>query len=785
MKKKFLQPLALIMGASICLCGCGGIESVARIEGAVEIKAKLSEIVDPPLLKKIAMYNAGCIQPLTNYDRDFSRIKDLNSDALRIDLSIGKDNGTAGEYLVGDEYEDYGDYDKGTYGIVPESLNYNFDQLDGIVKLMNGYGVLPYMSWDYIPAPLMENGKWNNLDTMVTNWKEVWEEVYYQYAYHYLEEEFINGKKDMRIGYHEIYNEPDLEILKCWGVFDPENFDGFLNWNDFCLGAQCKPGDGVYPDMYEYGAKGIARAYEEFRAKGYNVEPTIGGPAFALGEIGVEDWVGVIPRVKKENLPMDFYSFHTYLDGDTWFRTDATRQSGGGNEMEKVVAGLANDPYFLKTAIHINEFSYLNDKNGSNEGLNSPFNYYGGAWRTIDGLMEAVNRTSVQWAYWAQFMESTGGYDPYGMIEKDNGNVKAAYNAMKIYMDMPVWRYNVTIDGKQSMHDLMPDGNTAQFDYGESGLQSIVSSDGDKIGILIWNTNSATDASGLKSTAGDREVNVSLEDAAFETGQRTVYRIDGNHASYFDNENKTELEAQDSAWISTQGIVWSGSVPADGVVYITVNKDKNAKDFSEWDNRVEFADDVKTQYYYEDRYRQLDGSHETYEDNKKGVTGSYSHFDRTNWTMYLGMGDSAGKNGQYKGQAHANGVILVNGLPTQFKVNVKTEGKIELWDENETLGFRVDFIVGDGEYVKSVYFYLNDLYLSERNPNAQDVVLKKLPVYPWGTQKKPDAVKSMTGEEWNIDLSEYAPDGWNGSAQISFDMQNCGAGTRAMFSLSK
>ena len=357
---------------------------------------------------------------------------------------------------------------------------------------------------------------------------------------------------------------------------------------------------------------------------------------------------------------------------------------------------------------------------------------------------------------------------------------------MKIYMDMPVWRYNVTINGKQSMHDLMPNGTTAQFNYGDSGLQSIVSSDGDKIGVLIWNTNSSKDSNGIKTTAGDRDVNVTLEDATFAKGQRTVYRIDANHASYFDNERSTELTAQDSAWISTEGTVWSGSVPADGLVYITINKDKEAKDFSNWDNRVEFADDIKTQYYYEDRYRQLDGSHETYDDNKRGVSGSYSHFDRTNWTMYLGMGDSAGKNGQYVGQARANGAVLVNGLPTQFTVNVKTEGDIKLWDTNETLGFRVDFIDQNGDYVKSVYFYLNDLYLgSERNPNAQESILKNLPVYPWGTQRKPDTAVSMKGEEWNIDLSKYAPDGWKGSAQISFDMQNCGAGTRAMFSLSK
>lgn len=739
--KKFLKPAVLMMAAAICLCACG--ESI-DLTNAVTVTADFSKIVDPPLLKKVAMYNAGCIQPLSNYERDFSRITELNADALRIDLSIGKDVGTGGQYLVTDEYG----YDDATGTIDPNSLHYDFSQLDSIVKYMTDYGVLPYMSWDYIPYPLQEDGKWNNLDTDVANWQEVWEEIYYQYAKHYLE-------LGIKIGYHEIYNEPDLEILKCWGVFDPDNFDGFLNWYDFCKGALCAPGDGVYPDMYEYGAKGIARAYEEM-----GMEATIGGPAFALGEIGVEDWVGFLPRVKSQNLPLDFYSFHTYLDGDTWFRSDEVRAESGGNEIEKVVQGLGGDSYFLKTAVHINEFSYLNDANGANEGLNSPYNYFGGAWRTIDGLMEAVNRTTVQWVYWAQFMESTGGYDPYGMIEKDGGNVKAPFNAMKIYMDMPVWRYEAA---------------TSRDD----GLQALVSSDGDKIGILLWNTNSADEAN------GDRVANVLLSNPTFDKGTRRVYRIDADHASYFDNNENAELVAENVKTVKTNESVWAGTVPADGMVYITINKDSKAEDFSTWANRTTFADDVKTQYYYEDRFRGLEGCRELYEDNLKGLNGSYSHFDRTNWTMYLGMGDCTGLDGRYVGQGHANGAVIVTDLPKQFKVSLKTEGNINMRDVNTTLGFRVDFADASGNYVKSVYFYSNDLYDANRNPNAQDSRLKKLDFYPWGTTQKPDVAISCKGSEWSIDLSQYAPAGWNGKAQISFDMQNTGAGTRAMFTLSK
>lgn len=755
MKKKGRLPaviLALVMStATLSGCVVSADEPFDATNGVI-LTADFSKPLDAPLLKKVAMYNAGCIQPLTNYERDFNRITDLNSDALRIDLSIGKDGGTGGQYLVGDSYDCTGN-DTDGYVIDPSSLTYDFSQLDSVVKYMTDYDVRPYMSWSYIPYPLQADGKWNDLDQTVTNWQEVWEEVYYQYAKHYLDQ-------GIKIGYHEIYNEPDLEILKCWGVFD-ETFDGFLDWEDFCLGMQCAPGKGVYNDMYISGVKGILRA---------DPDATVGGPAFALGEIGVEDWVGFLPAVKDSNLPLDFYSFHTYLDGNTWFRPDDVRENEGPNEIEKVVQGLGKDSYFLKTAVHINEFSHLNDQNGSSDGILSPFNYYGGASDTLNGLMEAVSRTTVQWIYWAQFMESTGGYDPYGLIHQD-GTIKAAYNALKAYMDMPVWRYDVQADSQNS------------------GITTLVSSSEDKISILIWNDNSAKDSDGNFTTAGDKSVQINLANPAFASGQRRVYRIDGQHASSFDDTASAELVAEGIKKVSTDGTVWTGTVPAEGVVYITINKDSSAKDFDDYNKRDAFANDIKTQYYYEDRYRGLEGCRELYEDNLAGYVGSYQHFDRTCNTMYLGMGDSRGLNGQFVGQAHANGCITYEQIPSKFNVIVKTEGNLVQLDKNSTLGMRVDFFDEETQsYTYSVYFYLDDFYRASRDPNAQDVRTENLDFYPWGTNEAPNVAVSMSGEVWNIDLTQYAPQGWdftNGRVQVSFDMQNMGANTRASFTLEK
>jgi len=662
MKKKRIIFGALICLFSVAISGCSN-EKISEDE--IKIKTDFSKIIDPPLIKKIAMYNAGCINPLTNYDRDLGLIQALNPESLRIDLSIGKPYGTGGEKLVTS---------------MDGNLVYDFSQLDAVVKKINAQNVLPYMSWCYIPAPLQENGQWNNLDTSKEDWKKIWYEIYYNYAKHYVD-------SNIQIGYHEIYNEPDLEYLKEWGVFD-KNFEGFLKIEDFIE---------AYLDMYEYGSKAILEA---------DPDASIGGPAYAMGEI--LDWTGIIARVKEKSLPMDFFSFHSYLDGDTWPK-----------ELYKVVSELATSEYFNTTAIHINEFTQLNNENGANKGLESPFNYFGGAADTLSGVMEAVEKTQVTYVHWAQFMESTAGDDPYGLIEK-NGHVKAAYNALKAYNDMPVWRYNV------------------EFNNEETGLKAVSAASEDKISMLVWNTE-------------DEEKAFSFEgqNAPFKSGTMRVYRIDEEHASYFDTKEEELIANITKEKVNTQGTVWRGIIPAHAVVYITVNKDKKAVDFKrEW---TDFAKDIKTQYFFEDRF--------------KKINGSYAHFQRNNWTTYLGMGDND--------EAHANVAVIVEKLPDKFSIDFKTEGEIKQNDINSALGFRMDFHTSDG-YTKSVYFH-NGIYNEDRTADLA----------PWGDGKAPDVVVKFEGDITNIKLSDYTPSNFDGRAQLSFHMQNTGAGTRARLTLNK
>ncbi len=773
MKIKFTKFLMVFSQAAACLltsaCSTNETKKVEKqiyaddnedisLNDAITITADFTTPSDPALIKKMDMYNAGCVNPVTNYGRDMEYSKLLNPNSLRIDASIGKDNGNAGEFLVTDEYDIY-DYDPvaDTYKIDPSSLHYDFSALDETLSYFQEMETLPYISWCYLPTPLQDTSNFTRLETRVTNWQEVWEEIYYNYAKYYKD-------KGVRIGFHEIYNEPDLEILKYWGVF-PEDSMYFLNIDSFAplqADGSRDPSKGCYPDMYEYGIKGILRA---------DPDATVGGPAFALGDIAVEDWVGFMPRVKERNLQMDFFSFHTYLDGETWFLPQSKRNKGRKNELEKVVDSLESSSQFLTTAVHINEFSPVNSDNGSLAGDNCDFNYYYGAGMSLDALFEAVDRSSIQKINWAQMNScSASNNDPYGLIDR-YGYPKAALGALMLYQDMPVWRYKA-----ESNHD-------------DSGLRTVVSTDDDKISILIWNTNDARDASGVLSTDGDRTAAVKLDSPRFQGGTRRVYRIDKEHASHYD-QTLTDLPSyqNEKKLNGEEEYVWTGNVPADGVVYITINKDE-INDFEVNNYNDDFANVIKTSYYYEDRYRGLTGSREEYSDFTSGKSGSYALFDDHTWTTYLGLGPCEGKSdGSAKNQAVASTGVICDDLPTNFRVLVDKDTRCKMLNQYSNLSVRIDFYNdATGEYEDSVALH-NGIYDISANPNEQDSKLTNVDVYPWGTKTYADKEVAFTGNTWNVNLNEIAPEYWlNGShkAMVSYTLRNTGANSRVMITLAK
>ena len=676
LKKTAAVGMTLVLALGMTACGEGGNGNHNQntqtgmgeelTATSMILQGDYGEMVDPPLLKKIAMYNAGCINPLSNYDRDMDYIQPLHADSLRIDLSIGKQDGTGGQHLV-----------TGT----PDNLQYDFSQLDSIVDQINAQNVLPYMSWGYVPDPLQYEGMFTNLDENIPNWQQVWEEIYYNYAKHFKD-------AGVKIGYHEVYNEPDLEYLREWGIFD-ESFVGFLDLDDFK--------NGVFNDMYRYGTAGILRA---------DPDATIGGPAFAMGEIVT--WQGFLNMVANEQLPLDFYSFHSYLDGDTW-----------PSEKDTVVGALAANRYFNKTALHINEYTWINNDNGLLDGMLSVMNYAEGGPRTLDAAMIALNDTDVTMVHWAQYMESTFNNEPYGLVN-EQGIRKPAYWALAMLADMPVWRYAV------------------KTNVADNGLNYVTSADEDKISFLVWNTSGE-----------DKTFTYQIKDAPFDSGKLTMYRVDENHASYYDGTEtdalSISLEKQVSGMTGT-ATGYRGEIPDNGIVYITIHRTDDEQDFVTESRN--FANDVKTQYWFGDRYDY--------------ISGSYSFFDRHSWTVYMGMGNNA--------VAEQSTALTLEDLPNTFGIRIQSEGTLS--DASSArLGIRLDFRTESGEYAGSV-FYHNGTFDDEAQQSWID----------WNNAyTQPPQIIAFEGDTVRVDLNAVAPEGFDGRVMMSFYMTNTGANTRSQF----
>jgi hypothetical protein len=489
------------------------------------VNVKFSVRSDPPLLKKVAQYNSG-IPPLEHYERDLSLLQEINAQSFRVDLGMGADGFIASEVVTG----------------TPDDLEYQFENIEKLSRMLNDQNVLPYYSWAYVPYPLQRENDFRKLDTTIPNWQSLWNEMTREFSRKFLE-------KGIRVGYHEIYNEPDLKEF-----FFLEPFSTYL-------------------DLYRYGSRGIREG---------NPDAMVGGPALAFPE-SKSNTMDFLKMVDKEELPLDFFSFHHYWESTSFMqKLYSTRQL------------LSWYDRFKTTEIHVNEISYVAGWQGE-ESLN---NYYGIAPKMFDVINEVLKASDITLLHWAQFMESTYLDDSYGIIHR-NGHKKAAYNVFKIYADMPEERVAVDWNGDR---------------VAEREIGVLASSNKQKASTVLWNR-----------TDNDQEVTVILDQLPFDNGSFRLYRIDGSHSSFFDGASE-DLEVVELAEVSTEKLEWKGIIPANGTVYLTLDDGSSNRDFLPQSSDHFTAQDIRTHYYFEDRKK----------DN-------YSYFDRKTWRFFLGMGsqDSA------------------------------------------------------------------------------------------------------------------------------------------------
>lgn len=565
----------------------------------VVVAADFAVSADYPLSKeKFAVFNSGLV-PLERYERDIHLYDEVRPESLRIDLWWGG-GGWLRQPVSGS----------------PNAVHYDFAEMDRLALLLNTHNVLPYWAYCYVPEPLQ-----NPHGDAKTNFENhaLWGEILANFARH-----ARTGDPQIHVGYHEIYNEPDNH---------PEFYKGRL---------------ADYLKMYRAGATAIRRT---------DPDAVIGGPSLAFNDTWVPPFLDF---VKKQGLPLDFFSFHYYPSSWEGLYPRVPAPAEGPKSIEAVLDGLRQDlarhPEFATTESHLNEFnSYRIDypKGGRQD-------HYPLASAMLHDYHFFLSRPDLTRVHWAQFMDS--GYGNYsGMISID-GHRKALFNAYALYARMPVDRRQLTL-------------------HGPRGVEGLASSDPHQAAVLLWNRQ-----------PDEQTIQATLAHVPFPQGTLRVYRIDANHASWGDNpanEMLVPVETHDD--IPTANFAWSGPIPPDGILCLELSDTPDRPHFQ----ASPLARVLRVLHYYPDR-----------------SSSAYADFDRTTWIARLGMA--------HEKCAEARIGALVQHLPPSLTVSIQTEGHLQRVDADSLLGVRLDYASPGGIYSRSVLYHgpcgpHPDLYSADRD----------------------------------------------------------------------
>lgn len=181
------------------------------------------------------------------------------------------------EYIRIDHIYDFYDIVQGS----PGNLSFNFDKLDRVVDEILATGAKPYIVLSYMP-PAISKGDIVDQPVNYADWQVVVQRTI----------QHISGTRGISDVYYEVWNEPDL----------------FGGWKYY--------GNKNYLTLYTYAAKGAmaTRGVKPFK---------IGGPATTAL---YKNWIdALLKHVAKNNLRLDFISWHSYTYDTDQYRQDILR----------------------------------------------------------------------------------------------------------------------------------------------------------------------------------------------------------------------------------------------------------------------------------------------------------------------------------------------------------------------------------------------------------------------------------------------------------------------------
>jgi xylan 1,4-beta-xylosidase len=344
-----------------------------------------------PLSKeRLSVYNSGLV-PIERYRRDAHFFDESGAESLRIDLGWGA------EWMP---------WKQQPVTIAADgTVEYHFEETDELVDLLADTNTRPYWSYCYVPiAARPTGGDWRTIGES----DAVWVDMVAAYVAHARE-------RGSAIGYHEVYNEPDLRDER---TAEPVFYSGDLD---------------DYLALYRDTSRAI-RAADPWAV--------VGGPALAF-PLANGQWLDrFLELVVREGLPLDFLSFHHY----------GTFSVEGSLDVVDRALESYDLPY-LET--HLNEYNSF------------PIDYPEGGTQDTHLLAAAfaadiprlLDRPGLTKTSWAQFLDSGEG-NFSGMV-RIGGSPKPLYEVYEFYQRMPLARRSVSIDG--------PDGLGALASSDESG----------------------------------------------------------------------------------------------------------------------------------------------------------------------------------------------------------------------------------------------------------------------------------------------------------------------------
>ncbi|MDL4821817.1 GH39 family glycosyl hydrolase [Actinomadura opuntiae] len=341
------------------------------------VRVDPARLADHPLSKtKFAVFNSGIVHAAT-YRRDEAALRATRPESVRIDIGWGAE-------WIG--------YEREISKRTGDGFAYDFSELDEIGTFLNGLGIRPYWSYCYVPAPYQpEDGDWRDLDKDDSDWVE-------------MVRAYVEGARErgVQVGYHEVYNEPDLRDEKTGeAVF----FGGDLK---------------DYLQLYRATATAIRRA---------DPDTPVGGPALA-SVMANEHWIpAFLDVVRAEALPLDFFSFHHY-------GTHSVKVA-----LAKVLRHLDERPDLGQVEVHLNEYnSYPVDY--PRGGIQDGHHMAAAMLADFATLLAVPGLTKVSWA---QFLDS--GHGNYSGMVTIDGERKPVLSAYEFYQNMPTDRCVLQVDG--------------------------------------------------------------------------------------------------------------------------------------------------------------------------------------------------------------------------------------------------------------------------------------------------------------------------------------------------